>query len=266
MRVTTGKFLRRFVYCWKHGHRDVVRVMRGGLEIWPGDEERIRRIAVDMSGIDGTELEDYWKHALAYAERNTVQNRISVTIAGREYCFGRSVNRKPVVTYSQGWLDFGDNGPALRDVRVGDVLVVRANVPKRNGDVMKVSGNGALTLETGWPWMPDIYLHITVSKGKKKVCAGCRFKLTGMPSGRGHLVGFIQKNGHCRGDYSADVYARTGWIIDGWMQGWYNGKMDGDTNLQVSLESYNDTEVNSYLVLPAFRQDFKLKVLAIETV
>ena len=264
MRITTGKFLRRFVYCWRHGHRDVVRVMRGGVEIWPGDEARIRRIAVDMSGIDGSVMDAYWQHALAYAPEGTVRNRVSLTIAGREYCFGRSVNRKPVVTYSQGWLDFGDNGPALRDVREGDVLVVRANVPQRTSGAISTVENGSAATEMGCPWLPNCYLHLVVHKGKKKVSAGCRYTVSGMPSGTVHIGGYAQKNGHCRGAHGGDAYPWRSGVINGETSQYHNNVVAGDANVRVQLSSYNNGTTDAYMVIPAFSQRFNLKVLAIE--
>lgn len=265
MRVTTGKFLRRFVYCWKHGHRDVVRVMRGGLEIWPGEEARIRRIAVDMSGMEGSVTDAYWQHALAHGPNNNVRDKVSLTIAGREYCLGRSVNRKPTVSYSHGWLDFGDDGPALRDVRVGDVLVVQASVPRRETDTIRLQvGNGSLETDIGLPWLKGTSLWVEVNKGQKKVSAGSRFKLTGVPSGTVHIEGWTQKNGHCRGLYSAYVTAQKERVIDGETTSWHAEAVAGDTNLRLSLTSYNNASNNARVKFPSFTYRFKLKVIAVE--
>lgn len=264
MRVTKGKFVRRFVYGWQVGKRRAKRAMRGGVEIWPGDEERVRRLFIDMAWLEGSAENAYWLHALAHGPNNTVRDRVSVTIAGREYCLGRSVNRKPTVSYSQGWLDFGDDGPALRDVRVGDELVVRASVPQRTSGVVSTVENGSAATEMGWPWIPNCYMHMVVHKGKKKVSAGCRYTVSGVPSGTVHIGGYAQKNGHCRGGYGGDAFPWACGVINGATSSWNNNVVAGDTHVRVQLDSYNNGCTDAYMVMPAFKRDFRFTITAID--
>ena len=252
------------MYNWMVGRTRALRVMRGGVQIWPGTEERVRRMAVDMSGIDGSVSGAFWQHALAYAAEQA--GRVSLWIAGREYCFGRSSDLRPVVRYGLGWLDFGDDGPPLQDVRVGEVLTVSADVPERRCGVVNVVSNMSAVMEMGWPWIPDVCLHVVVHKGQKRVSAGCRFEVTGSPSGMVHIQGCAQKNGHCRGMYEGDVFAREMDVINGRVESWSNGVVAGDSDLRVKVESYNNAEIDWYVVVPGFKRDFKLRVTAIETV
>ena len=64
MRVTHGNRKRLYVYGIRIGETPVKRVMYGGRQIWPSNDDRAASLAVDMSFFPGTEDEAYWLHAL----------------------------------------------------------------------------------------------------------------------------------------------------------------------------------------------------------
>ncbi len=64
MLVTVGKFVRSYLYQRLIGGRNVRRVMKAGVQIWPSDEDRIRRITFEMPA-ETQEDWAYWQHVEA---------------------------------------------------------------------------------------------------------------------------------------------------------------------------------------------------------
>lgn len=86
MRVTLGNRKRRYVYGIRIGETPVKRVMYGGGQIWPANDDRVGSLAVDMSSFAGTADEAYWRHALDAVESSSSQNRyMKLTAGGRSY-------------------------------------------------------------------------------------------------------------------------------------------------------------------------------------
>ena len=82
MRVTLGNRKRLYVYGIRIGETPVKRVMYGGRQIWPSNDDRAASLAVDMSFFPGTEDEAYWLHALNAVENFSSRNRYMKLTAG----------------------------------------------------------------------------------------------------------------------------------------------------------------------------------------
>lgn len=48
MLLTIGKFRRAYLYRRLLGERNVKRVMRGGVQIWPDESDRVRKLVVEI--------------------------------------------------------------------------------------------------------------------------------------------------------------------------------------------------------------------------
>ena len=268
MRVTSGGFRRRFVYNWAAGVQQVRRVMRNGVQIWPGGEERVRRIALDMSALDGTHDALYWQHALSAVETGcSAVCYIGFEIAERPYRVDSTCDGIALARYELGVLDFGDNGPALADVRVGDVLELRAVVPERRpfAAASPAGKDGGSVLRWGLPWIKGSYAEGKVTKGRKRVSAHLRVRLWSEvdEEERVHVDGTVQCHGHGRGTWKWKGVATgkgTRWKL-------YAGddsEFIGQRSLSGRFWSPNSTPGTMQLVFPAFERVFRFPVLSVE--
>lgn len=133
MRITYKRDRRRFVYNWKAGSTQVKRVMLKREQIWPDTETRVRTMRLDMESLKTGHGEAYWKLALAATAVTSSENScVTLTVAQRKYCVNTGFDNYPVVKYSLGVLDFGEDGPPLQDV--GSEVEVVAVVPSTTGE------------------------------------------------------------------------------------------------------------------------------------
>lgn len=250
-------FVRRFVYGWQVGRRQAKRVMRNGQQIWPGSDERIRRIALDMSGLEVGVTRAYWEHALAaVAASSSSKCYLGFRIAGRQYRVNTTYNGIARARYSLGTLNFGDNGPVLDDVRVGDVISFTANICARNS--LEYEGQEVCPL----PYLSGTLLRVCFGKGQKRRWAGRRFTVTGREGGIVHYGGSCETSEHKRG-----LKTR---VLPGNTHKWYN-RVYNDEMIAEERELLIDTAPMGSaggrgvtLMWPAFNVTFKLRVTAIE--
>lgn len=261
MRITYGKDRRRFVYGWAVGRTPAKRVMLAGQQIWPGGEDRVRRIALDMSELEGDhDAWAYWVHALdATAASASARCYMGFSLAGRQYRVNSTYNGIARAVYSLGELDFGENGPPLGDVRVGDVVELTAVVPERFS--LEYEGDGNVC---PFPYLSGTQLQVRFYKGKKKRWAGRRFTVTGRSGGVVHFGGSCETSEHKRKTKTR--------VLPGNTHKWYNavynnGMVEGETELVVDTAPMGSgSGYGVSLVWPAFRKTFKVNVSAVELV
>lgn len=257
MRITYKEAKRRFVYNWKAGRTQVKRVMLKREQIWPGGEDRIRRVALDMSELEASIDRAFWEHALdATAAVASERCHLGFTIAGRPYRVNTTYNGIARAMYSFGTLDFGENGPALSDLRVGDELELVAVIPERES--LEYDGSEVCVL----PYLRGSQLRVRFEKEKKKKWAGRRFTVTGRPGGVVHFGGSCETSEHKRGAKTRVVPANT----HKWYNPVYNDKMvPGEQELVIDTSAIGSGGgLGVALLWPAFKKSFKLVVTAIE--
>ena len=261
MRVTHGRFAREYVYDLRLGKRQVKRLMRGGVQLWPTAEERVGTVALDLTLPDGTLDGAYWEHALELVGLASSEVcHVRVLAGGREYNLQSTYGVWNRCVLRHGVLDFGDKGPLVQALRVGDDVVMEAVVPLHEGVHVAAGENASADGDTGLPWLPGTGLRVVVYKGRKRESAGCRFEVVGLPSGVVHVAGYGQKNGHCRGRYEAMVYAAGMGCINGVVERWDDGFAEGDVGVKVRGGWYYAGSGELVPVFPAFKRRWVFKV------
>ena len=258
MRITYKEAKRRFVYNWKAGRTQAKRVMIKREQIWPGGEDRIRRVALDMSELEASIDRAFWEHALdATAAVASERCHLGFTIAGRPYRVNTTYKGIARAMYSFGTLDFGENGPALSDLRVGDELELVAVIPERTS--LEYEGEGAVV---PLPFISDTQLRVRFNKNKKRRWAGRRFTVTGRPGGVVHFGGSCETSEHKRGAKTRVLPGNT----HKWYNPVYNDEMvPGEQELVIDTSAMGSGGgLGVALLWTAFRKVFKVKVTAIE--
>lgn len=264
MRVTYDRHVRDYVYDMRLGTQQVRKLMYGARQIWPTDEERVATAALDLRLPDGTLDGAYWQHALTLvgaASSETCHMRVEA--GGRLYNLQTTYGTWNLALLNMGVLNFGDKGPLVNALRVGDLVKVRAVIPVHDG-VRASAGENAGCESVGYlPWLPGSSLGVLLHKGRKKSSAGVGFSVVGQGSGRVHINGFAQKNGHCRGSYWGEAWARGGGVINGWVHSGNDEYAEGDTGLKVTGSFYNAGSGKLTVRFPAFVREWEFEVTAI---
>lgn len=262
MRITIGRFKRRYLYDCRLGCRRVVKKMKGGVQIWPTLPDLVRYAVLDVSPLEGTLEGAYWAHALDAVRSQSSESRyMRLQAGGKSYHLLTSFGQYDVAGYDHATLDFGDHGPLASRFGVGDEVEVRVQVPQREWPHLAYGYWGASSMQYDVPFIPGMAVRVRVQKGRKKVSAGVSFWLRGVGSNAAHIVGNAQKNGHCRGQYWGTAYAGPGWVIDGCVQSFSNHYVPGDSGLSLGFQGYFGGEGEGFLVSPKFARVFRLKVV-----
>lgn len=265
MRVTNGKGVRKYVYDARMGDDKLAMLCRGDRKLWPTLSDTVHSVVLDVAGVEGTSSWAYWLHALdAVAGGASAECYIRLKAGGREYMLNSTFNRWTLARYDgQATVIFGDNGPLYDKLAVGDVVTAELRVPVRYGVRVSAEPNLCAEADVHAPWLPGTSLNVEVIKGQKRVSAGCNYRLTGLPSGRVHIGGNAQKNGHCRGTYAGVAFAQSMGVINGWVSQYYAGFVPGDTVLRVQNVSYNNASTSIQPVFPGFAVSVRFRVSAV---
>lgn len=266
MLITVGKFKRAHLYKRLIGEKNVVRVMKGGEQIWPGDNDRIRRMTFELP--DKTVIDwAYWQHVEdALNDGLSVGSRYaSVSFDGITWYWKKdlvsSFNKRfgLMATWDgRNTLNFGEDGPYRGTVQVGDEVEVKVVVP----------GKAARTAWAGWtyyalPLLPGTRFYSWYSKGAKKEPAGMILDVYGSPSGDRFLRAAGNQAGHWRGE----VYYWSppqGLGNAGWNECWGSyAWRAGDAGFNVCVQQYLGGWQNSTPHYPGFSRVIKLKVVDI---
>ena len=278
MLVTIGKkFVRSYLYARKLGTRNVIRVMKGGKQIWPGEHDRIRRIVFELPD-RMTEDWAYWQHVEAGLDEGVD--------------FREGETRREVVGYEEyieGWLKwsgmmssmgfvlvcvlqkiggsriwcrygkpiYGDvyhpaDGPYRGAVKVGDMVGVDVVMCKRStgrlGSTAEWSHDGRTVEESfGLPGISGSSVEGYTIKGQKRVCAGGNANVYSVPDGARRAGVARWQEGHVRGSYLD--YGSFGWLAG-----------ESGVRLVVWVAQFF---FNARLIFPGFSRKIKLKVMDI---
>ncbi len=267
MRKTLGKYVRRYLYDKRLGDRRVVAIYRCGKKIWPALGDTVRSCVLDVAAVEGSAEWAYWLHALdAVAKLGASEEcYMKLTAGGRDYMLGRAFGCWYLAGYDgRATVVFGDNGPLRDKINPGDVVTVHVRVPQHEGAAVGTAWeNQSVSGSEPLPWLPGSCLRVLVQKGRKRVSAGCRFCVTGRPSGTVHVQGFAQKNGHCRGSYWGNAFARDMRVINGWVDVYSDGAVAGDGSLDVEARWYNAGCGRVLPVFPGFDRVIRFRVSAV---
>jgi len=255
MRVTQGKYVRRFVYGMAVGQQKVKRVMMGGRQVWPGNELRVRQIILNMLPVTYGANEQYWLHAMdAVAAKSSPDCYVGFNIAGREYRVRTTYGVYPLVRLEYGVLDFGADGPLWEDVRVGDHLNVEVVIPARKSDTY----TDVVEAECPLPWLSGTRATVQWHKGRKKKQAGVRWLIEG---GHAHLGGLNYTDAHKRRTFYREVPEDK----HKWVERVQNGAMvSGVNSLKVTAQPHGAaSEPGVTLRWPAFRKVFRFYITGV---
>lgn len=266
MIATNGETVRKYVYDVRLGERKAAALYCGDRMLWPTLSDTLAGCVLDVNELEGSADYAFWVHALGAVARlgASAECYMKLTAGGRDYMLGSTFGAWYKAGYDgRATVDFGEDGPLWEALRVGDEVRVQLVVPEHEGEPVRAAENGAAEGVTWLPWMPGSYLRVNVVKGKKRVSAGCRFKVTGQNSGTVHVEGYAQKNGHCRGSFWGCAYAAAGGVINGCVEGFDDAFVQGDESLLVRGEWYNAGSGELVPVFPGFRKTIRFKVSAV---
>lgn len=255
MRVSLGRdYRRRYVLDAQVGTAPVVRIMRGGAELWPGDADRVASVVLDLAAVQGDVL---WAHALdAVAGGADKDHIISCVVGGRRFAVNAGYGGWTVARLDNGSLRFDGRGPFRGSVKVGDTVVLRAEIGERRGPCWGGAG-------TDLPLLPETQLRVSWGKMHKRSSAGRRFTVTGLPSGMVHFGGMCHTDAHKRGRFARTLPGNT----HKWTSRVYNGEpVPGDTALGIETSLAGDASTTYggvELVWPAFEVEWECEVLGV---
>lgn len=266
MRATNGKKVRKYVYDVRLGDEKAVALYRGDKKLWPTLSDTIHSIILDVAEWEDKLEWAYWLHALDAVAKLGASSGcyMMLSAGGREYMLNSTFNRWTLARYDGvATVVFGDNGPLFDKLRAGDEVKVELRVPVRYGVRVSAEPNLSAEADVHAPWLPGTSLNVEVIKGQKRVSAGCNYRLTGLPSGRVHIGGNAQKDGHCRGTYAGVALAQSVGVINGRVSQYYDGFVPGDTVLRVQNVSYNNASTSIQPVFPGFAVSVRFRVSAV---
>lgn len=258
MRVSLGKFVRRYVYGVRMGERRVAAIYHGGKLIWPTLSDTVYSAVLDVAGIEDTLAGAQFRHALEAVRKKGVSEAcyILMNAGGREYMLSAGFGRYDVAAWDgHATVVFGDNGPLSEALQAGDEVTLNLVVPTRTTALYEGEARCSL------PFLPDTCLNVWWSKGQKKVAAGRWFTVKGFPSGVVHFGGLCDTSEHKRNTYVRVLPGNT----HKWFNAVYNGAfVPGDTGLEVSTGlSGSGLGGGVSFTFPKFTATIKMRVSAV---
>ncbi len=258
------------------GGVQVQQVMKGGVQVYPDNETRVKSLVVDTTPLDHTEAGVYWTHAEELCRSSSSLNqRVSLELPEDRYNLFTTYGIFPLVDWDRGLITFDkQDAPLESSLRVGDSVIIKLVVPEHDSPRFKTEGIDASQWE-GWhdhaegtvlPWYPKTRFYCEYAKWKKKVNCGVRASCTGVPSGREYIYYYTVSHGKWRG--TPIVWASA----------------EGEMELQNEIEFRGVPEISPldrsaiirsseivsdvnwiWLKYPAFTKSIKLTILSIST-
>lgn len=213
MRISQGRFKRRYVYDVRLGTRAVRAVYYGGQKIWPTLNDLAERVTLAApQGIEGA----YWQHAIGvlqgeYELLSSFFEKAGVPIA---HCCvaGKWFNLElrdaacpayPLAKYDSGTLVLGANGVPVSAVSVGDEVLIQVKIPKHYTKSFKSpSEDEGISQRWYTRWLPGTRFVYTHYKGQKKVNAWAGGKVVGEKSRQTYFDSPLHQHG---GDFRGDT-------------------------------------------------------------
>lgn len=234
--------------------------------IYPGRLSNLNDLANWVNWSDKMKKQGYTidpnNMILAYKEpTNKPVSLFTITIGNKTYKEGTDF------TFNQntGLISFtGKQLPELSALPVGSKIKLSATVPqrKREKEIFQAKQNTATSKTFSLPLLPDTKFYFYYYKGQKKVSAGTRLTVVGVPSNTEFYYGKGQRNGHGRGDVTGIVPpGGTGWDQTEYRSG--NKWTKGDLQFKITISPFNNSSPKSYPIYPAFTKEWSLTVLGV---
>lgn len=246
------KVVRSAVCGVRLGTMRVERLMHGRELVWPTLSDTVAKAILDVPALDGTLEGAYWAYALGSLDAG---GQVFVRVGRREYVLDGEYKQYDRAHYDgAGGLEFGDNGPFMEDLQAGDEVEVHLVVPSRKSEVYR---SDSICL----PYLEGTDLIVTWHKGQKKVQAGRRFTVTGVPSGMVHFGGHCYTDEHKRHDQTRVLPGNT----HKWAEAVYDGSfVPGDTSMDIDTEPTGSGGGGGLQFLfPDVEARFKVKVTGV---
>ncbi len=250
MKITHGAagVVNRELWAEHLGDRPVLRIMKGGEQIWPDPTDRVRRIIVNTDVLADSALSRIWNHAMTQTQVSCSETQYMRFLFGGSFYFLNSTYAAyQKATYSTGGIiTFNEGfGPLRSDVQGVESINVQILLPQTNSAYIK---NGTRTFNVP---PSGTTASVLVVKGQKRVSAGCSCIITGMPSGTVVMDKYKQRNGHCR-------------TIVNYNLGTVPPIPETDTTITVEANLHQTTHYGAYLTYPAISTTITLPIISIE--
>ncbi len=261
------------------GGVQVQQVMKGGVQIYPDNETRVKSIVVDTTPLDQTEAGIYWMHAEELCRTSSsLTQRMSLELPEDRYNLFSTYGIYPLVDWDRGKITFDKlDAPLESSLRVGDTVTMRLVAPEHDSPVFETAsyneslGPSAGTKydeieETVLPWYPKTKLYCTYVKGQKKVDAGTKCSLVAVPSGREHIFYQTMSWGRWRGTPTVWASAENEKVLENAVEYRGNPVINGlDRSALVKTTEIASDKNEVWVKYPAFSKVVKLTILSIST-
>lgn len=188
-------------------------------------------------------------------------NIFTLIIGAKTYKEGTDFTFDP----NTGLITFtGSQMPEIASLAMGTKIKLSASVPERDREDEKfyAQTNKETSKTFGLPLLPGTKFYYWYHKGQKKVSAGTRLTVVGVPSNTEFYYGKGQKNGHSRTAVYGTVPPggtgpdeRTWRSDDRWVE--------GDLNFKITIGPFNNSTPNAHPIYPAFTKEWSLKVIGV---
>lgn len=257
MRKTVGKFVRRYLYDKRVGDRKVSAIYLGDKKVWPSLSDTAASMVLDVTAAEGSVNWAWWLHALdAVSKRCDAECYMKLTAGGRDYMLGATFGSWYLAGFDgRATVTFGDDGPLMSKLRVGDEVTVQLRIPARES--AEFEGQCVCYL----PYLTNTRMRVVFHKGQKRRWAGRRFRVTGQAGGVVHYGGSCETSEHKRGKKTRVLPGNT----HKWYNAVYNNSMvAGETQLDIDTAAIGSGGGGGVTFLwPGFMTRLRFKVSAV---
>ncbi len=188
MRSTNGKRVRKYVYDVRLGDNKAMALHRGDEKLWPTLSDTVYSCVLDVNELESSVDKAYWVHALDAVEKigETADCSMTLRAGGREYTLNAAGVWRADFD-GRATVVFGNDGPLVDKLRVGDEVEVTARIPARNGEQLLIKRyNGWVTLSWEWPLIAGTRFGMILRNFSRKRSNYSSFGMVkSLPSGRG---------------------------------------------------------------------------------
>lgn len=170
MRITYGEHKRAYVKDVRVGEQIVQKIMYNGVQVYPDNETRVKKIGLDMRWAEGTEAGVYWQYAIRHSGE-TSGGSIKLMLGDKEY----------EGVYEKGVFTFQGDRPLLQEISAGDIATLKIYVPQRKSSSWSKKSTGNYTWEE--IWLPGSKVVAKLSGRQTMSACSANARIESMPSG-----------------------------------------------------------------------------------
>lgn len=268
MKIHNGRFENAFVLEVDVCESPAWEVDYGEVQIYPDTATGVEALALNTEQFkEGGSVEwCYWVHAMdAVRKEQSATCNVKLTVAGKTYSVGAGIDGLPRCDFdvATGILRFPDGElPELQRVTPGTMARIVATIPERNGNTLKAKKNTEASMVYDLPMLKGTMFYYSYYKGEKKVSAGMRLTVVGLPSEDEIYYGKGQKNGHKRTAQNGKVPpGGTGDDETVWRS--HDEWKKGDKQVKLTINPFNNSSPLAYPIWPAFTRTWDVPVRGI---